>query len=151
MSDISVDIDVDKNDIDKSDIDKNNVDKIITFDDKPHNGDKNDIDKSDIDKNNVDKIFTFDDYKPHEGKPITNMEVSPEGNYLVTYSKDDLSFVGWNIEDLDEGQIKLDNTILIERIRNDNINVDSLCVSDDKKLVCTYSYNNHSDRNYDGK
>jgi hypothetical protein len=128
MSDISVDIDVDKID----------------------------IDKSDIDKNNVDKIFTFDDYKPHEGKTITNMEVSPKGKYIVTFSKEDLSFAGWNVEDLDMGQIKLDNTIQEVRIDNKYVGFDnktiqdagikSLCVSDDKKLVYTYGWDK-----YDGK
>jgi WD40 repeat protein len=159
MSDISVDIEVDKIDIDKSDIDKNNVDKIFTFDDKPHNGDKIDIDKSDIDKNNDDKIFIFDD-KSHNGKPITNIEVSPKGKYLVTFSKEDLSFVGWNVVDLDKGQIELDNTI--QEVRIDNINVKSidtirdygirsLCVSDDKKLVYIYGYNWYIGQNNEGK
>jgi WD40 repeat protein len=97
----------------------------------------------DVGKNDDDKIFTFDD-KPHNGKPITNIEVSPKGKYLVTYSHYDHSFVGWNVEVLDKEQIKLDNTI--QEVRIDNIYVKSLCVSDDKKLVYTYDYNQ-----YDGK
>jgi hypothetical protein len=129
MNDISVDIDVDKIDIDKSDIDKNNVDKIFIFDDEPHNG-----------------------------KPITNIEVSPKGKYLVTFSKEDLSFVGWNVEDLDKGQIKLDNTIQIDNINVgsdkktiQDVGINSLCVSDDKKLVYTYPYNFDSRRDNEGK
>uniref|UniRef100_U9TV21 Uncharacterized protein n=1 Tax=Rhizophagus irregularis (strain DAOM 181602 / DAOM 197198 / MUCL 43194) TaxID=747089 RepID=U9TV21_RHIID len=32
---------------------------------------------------------------PHNGKPITKIEISPQSRYIVTYSQEDKSFVGW--------------------------------------------------------
>ncbi|CAB4424364.1 unnamed protein product [Rhizophagus irregularis] len=32
---------------------------------------------------------------PHNGKPITKIEISPQSRYIVTYSREDKSFVGW--------------------------------------------------------
>ncbi|RGB28686.1 hypothetical protein C1646_767546 [Rhizophagus diaphanus] len=112
-------INVDKNDVDKIDVDKIDVDKI-------------DFDKIDVDKNDVDKIFTFDD-EPHNGKPITIIEISPKETYLITYSEEDCSVVGWNVEDMDKIQLKFDQTIRIDEYSKYGIK--SLCVSDDKKLA----------------
>ncbi|PKY49188.1 hypothetical protein RhiirA4_545119 [Rhizophagus irregularis] len=69
-----------------------------------------DVDKNDVDEN--DGIFTFDDVddKPHNGKPITRIETSPNENYLITYSEEDRSIVGWNVEDIDKVQLKFDKT-----------------------------------------
>ncbi|PKK70265.1 hypothetical protein RhiirC2_779955, partial [Rhizophagus irregularis] len=90
MSDISVEINDDKIDVDKIDVDRIDVDRIDV--------DKND-DKiftfDDIDDINDDKLFTFDDGR-HKGKPITMIEISPNEEYLITYSKEDCSIVGWN-------------------------------------------------------
>src|SRR6266498_2877819 len=36
--------------------------------------------------------------KPHNGKTISDIAVSPKGIYVVTYSEDDKSIVGWNID-----------------------------------------------------
>ncbi|PKY30787.1 hypothetical protein RhiirB3_448053, partial [Rhizophagus irregularis] len=49
------------------------------------------VDKIDVDKIDVDKIFIFDDepHKPHNGKPITMIEISPNEKYLITYSEED--------------------------------------------------------------
>ncbi|GES83324.1 hypothetical protein GLOIN_2v1874127 [Rhizophagus clarus] len=77
------------------------------------------------DKNN-------DTEKPHNGKPITMTEISPKGEYLVTYSVEDKSVVGWNV--LDKGQLKLDNCDTIE-LKDD---VYKICVSDDKIFACIY-------------
>ncbi|CAB4426456.1 unnamed protein product [Rhizophagus irregularis] len=76
----------------------------------------------------VDKIFTFDD-EPHNGKPITMIEISPNENYFITYSERDSSIVGWNVEDIDKVQLKFDKTVKI------NHGIKSLCVSDNKKLA----------------
>ncbi|PKY59357.1 hypothetical protein RhiirA4_482026, partial [Rhizophagus irregularis] len=114
-----IEIDVDKIEID---VDKND-DKIFTFDD--------------IDDINDDKIFTFDDER-HNGKPITRIEISPNGNYLITYSEKDRSIVGWNVEDKDKVQLKFDKTV---KINEDNKHkIKNLCVSDDKKLAYGYKY-----------
>jgi hypothetical protein len=76
------------------------------------------------------------DDKPHNGRPITKMEVSPKGQYLVTYSEEDHSIVGWNVKDIDEGQLKLDISVKI----SDKINqINQIRVSDDKKLVYIYN------------
>ncbi|PKY60008.1 hypothetical protein RhiirA4_483241, partial [Rhizophagus irregularis] len=92
----------------------------------------------DFDKNDDDKIFTFDN-KSHNGEPITNIEISANEKYLITYSKEDRSIVGWNVEDIDKVQLKLDKTV---KINEDEI--ESLCVSDDKKLA----YITYTDRKY---
>ncbi|GET53665.1 hypothetical protein GLOIN_2v1729118 [Rhizophagus irregularis DAOM 181602=DAOM 197198] len=107
-------------DADKIDINNIDVDKILTSDD---------ID----DKNDVDKIFTFDDIndEPHNGKPIIIIEISPKENYLITYSKEDRSIAGWNVEDMDKVQLKFDQTVKI----NEDKGIRSSCVSDDKKLA----------------
>ncbi|EXX66834.1 hypothetical protein GLOIN_2v75200 [Rhizophagus irregularis DAOM 181602=DAOM 197198] len=101
--------------------------------------DKNDVDVNDVDKNDVDKIFTFDDVddKPHNGKPITRIETSPNENYLITYSEEDRSIVGWNVENIDKVQLKFDKTIKI------GYGTISLCVSDDKKLCRIYDYDKY--------
>ncbi|PKY22083.1 hypothetical protein RhiirB3_435900, partial [Rhizophagus irregularis] len=93
--------------------------------------DKIDVDKIDVDKND-DKIFTSDN-ELHNGKPITLIEISPNEKYLITYSKEDESFVGWNVEDKDKVQLKFDQTVKINKdIRYE---ITNLCVSDDKKLA----------------
>uniref|UniRef100_U9SXG5 Ion transport domain-containing protein n=1 Tax=Rhizophagus irregularis (strain DAOM 181602 / DAOM 197198 / MUCL 43194) TaxID=747089 RepID=U9SXG5_RHIID len=68
--------------------------------------------------------------KPHNGKLVTKIEVSPNEKYLVTYSKDDHSIVGWNIESKDKSQLKLDKTFKL----SDMILL-QMCVSDNKKLA----------------
>jgi hypothetical protein len=124
-------IDVDKNDVDKIDFDKIDVGKI--------DFDEIDIDKNDkIDIDDVDKIFTFDDIDdvPHNGKLITTIEISPNENYLVTYSEEDRSVVGWNVEVIEKVQLKFHQTV---KVNEDYII--SLCVSDDKKLAyIDYAY-----------
>ncbi|PKY62623.1 hypothetical protein RhiirA4_413130 [Rhizophagus irregularis] len=106
-----------------------------------------DNDENDVDKNDVDKIFTFDDER-HNGKPITRIEISPNGNYLITYSEEDGSIVGWNVEDKDKVQLKFDQTVEIdegdEDFKDDDdediiYEIKSLCVSDDKKLCRIYN------------
>jgi WD40 repeat protein len=88
--------------------------------------DKNDIDKiNNIDKDNIDTD------KFHNGQPITKLEVSPKGNYLVTYSKDNCSIVGWNVWNVEEA-VKL----------NEILELRQMCISDDKKLAYI---------NYEGK
>ena len=98
-----------------------------------------DVDKNDVDKIDVDKIFTFDDGQ-HNGKPITMIEISPNENYLITYSKEDSSIVGWNVEDMDKVQLKFHQTVKINKEDNKD-EIESLCVSDDNKLAyISYKY-----------
>jgi hypothetical protein len=118
--DFFVDID-DKIDTDKTD----NIDQV---------DDKIDIDKTD-DIDYFDKDI-IDNDKPHNGKPITKIEVSPDESYLVTYSEEDLSIVGWNVEE----RLKQESSIEVSN------GVGLICVSNDKKLVYI-----DEDRKYLGK
>ncbi|PKK61831.1 hypothetical protein RhiirC2_815988 [Rhizophagus irregularis] len=128
-----VEIEVDKIDVDKIDVDKIEVDKIK-------------VDKIEVDKND-DKIFTFDN-KSHDGKPITRIEISPNEKYLITYSKEDSSIVGWNVEDIDKVQLKFDQIVKFKVDNEDNkYEIKSLYVSDDKKLAYINGYVNIIDMN----
>jgi WD40 repeat protein len=94
-----------------------------------------DVDKIDVDKNVVDKFFTFDD-KRHNGKPITMIEISPKEKYLITYSEEDGSIIGWNVEDIDKVQLKFHQAVKTNEDDKDcQYEIKSLCVSDDKKLA----------------
>ncbi|UZO01442.1 uncharacterized protein OCT59_012541 [Rhizophagus irregularis] len=130
MSDNSV---IEINDIDK--IDKIDVDKIDV--------DKIDFDKIDVDENDVDKIFTFDDIddERHNSKSIIMIEISPSENYLITYSKEDRSIIGWNVKNIDKVQLKFHQTVKIDE--KDKCEIKSLCVSDDKKLAYIIRYYNN--------
>lgn len=81
------------------------------------------------------KIDVHND-KPHNGKLITKIEASPKEKYFVTYSKEDNSIVGWDIEDKDGSPLKLDKVVDLSDIKEETLY--QLCVSDDKKLVCRY-------------
>ncbi|GET00337.1 hypothetical protein GLOIN_2v1839719 [Rhizophagus clarus] len=81
----------------------------------------------------MDEIFVKIDNKsdkPHNGKLITKIEVSPNEKYFVTYSEGDHSIIGWNVDDVDEGQFKSDRRIGISVG-----DIQQICVSDDKKLA----------------
>ncbi|GBB86178.1 hypothetical protein RclHR1_12620005 [Rhizophagus clarus] len=90
-----------------------------------------------IDKTNIDKIdIDFDIDKSHNGSSITLIEISPNGKYLVSYSKEDNLIIGWNVEIKNEIPLKLDKKFSL----NDKIDeIDKICVSDNKKLVCLYN------------
>src|ERR1044072_5911551 len=92
-------------------------------------------------------------YIPHNGKPITKLEVSPNGEYLVTYSEKDHSIVGWNVnpDDNQDDEIEKESPDEIQRIDegqlepagtpvevNEYMTISQLCVSDDKKLGYIY-------------
>ncbi|RGB36672.1 hypothetical protein C1646_757826 [Rhizophagus diaphanus] len=48
------------------------------------------------------------------------IEISPNEKYLITYSKEDSSIVGWNVEDMDKIQLKFDQTFKINENNEDN-------------------------------
>ncbi|PKY17653.1 hypothetical protein RhiirB3_468093, partial [Rhizophagus irregularis] len=89
-------------------------------------------------------VEEFADHQLYGAKPVPTLEtliylwtvcaiteeVSPNEKYFVTYSEEDHSIVGWNIDDINEGQLKSDCHI---RIPNDNIR--QIYISDDKKLA----------------
>ncbi|PKK74639.1 hypothetical protein RhiirC2_738419, partial [Rhizophagus irregularis] len=65
----------------------------------------NEIDFDKVDLTNKDKI---DSDKAHNSLPITEIEVSPNEKYLVTYSQEDRSIVGWEITN---GQLKPESRV----------------------------------------
>ncbi|GET04866.1 hypothetical protein GLOIN_2v1874127 [Rhizophagus clarus] len=87
--------------------------------------------KNGIDETGIDKPHNDNDKPPHKGKHISRIEVSPNEKYVVTYSKEDNSIVGWKV--VDEGQLKSEFTHEIEQ----ESKLEQLCVSDDKKLAYT--------------
>ncbi|PKY40017.1 hypothetical protein RhiirA4_530048 [Rhizophagus irregularis] len=75
------------------------------------------------------------------------IEISPNEKYLITYSIPDDSIVGWNVEDKDKVQLKFDQTVEVVEDNEDNdysknneYEIKSLCVSDDKKLAYIRRY-----------
>jgi WD40 repeat protein len=71
--------------------------------------------------------------KPHKGRSVTKIEVSPNGNYLVTYSEKDHSIIGWNVNEIDEGRLEPDFTV-----KTSNKLVSQICVSNDMRLAYIY-------------
>ncbi|POG77193.1 hypothetical protein GLOIN_2v1871629 [Rhizophagus irregularis DAOM 181602=DAOM 197198] len=69
---------------------------------------------NETDENNIND--TKDTDEPHNGNPITKINLSSNEKYFVTYSKVDSSIICWNVEN-----VKFSATYM--------------CVSDDKKLV----------------
>lgn len=68
----------------------------------------------------------FKNSPPHKGKRINMMEISNNGKCLVTYSEEDKSVVGWDV-DLDDmicspkSEIKVNPEIYHMRVSNGNI------------------------------
>ncbi|PKY50974.1 hypothetical protein RhiirA4_467762 [Rhizophagus irregularis] len=98
---------------------------------------KSDID---IDKPHNDKLLNNN---PHNDKPVTKIEISPNEKYLVTYSPEDNSIAGWNVK----YSLKLDNILDLSdrnvQIKRDLTNDESesnktlyqISVSDDKEVA----------------
>uniref|UniRef100_U9US43 Ion transport domain-containing protein n=1 Tax=Rhizophagus irregularis (strain DAOM 181602 / DAOM 197198 / MUCL 43194) TaxID=747089 RepID=U9US43_RHIID len=107
-------------------------DKIsIKVDDDISNDLKDEINK--IDENDIiNDDSDIDINKPaYIDKPI--IKVSPNGEYLVVYNPEDHSIVGWNVKDIEEGQLtKSDAPVKV------NDSIDQISVSDDKKLAYTF-------------
>ncbi|CAG8466075.1 467_t:CDS:10 [Funneliformis caledonium] len=84
---------------------------------------------------------------PHNGEPISMMEISPNGKYLVTYSEVDKTIVVWNVEnikDIIEGE-DLKGKHLINYYKHELVetsrSIFHICVSDEKILA--YINNNY--------
>lgn len=87
---------------------------------------------------NIEIAIETEKPKAHNSKPITRIEVSPNEIYLVTYSQEDRSIVGWNV--VDEGKLMPDHTVKLSDIsKKEPLNLDQICVSDDKRLACIYN------------
>src|SRR5687767_197218 len=73
---------------------KENIDVVVINDHNPPNGTKTTTDERNM---------------AHQGKEISMVAVSPDGEYVVTYSKDDKSIFGWNVDKLDSKVTPLSN------------------------------------------
>jgi hypothetical protein len=108
-------------------------DKIsIKVDDDISNDLKDEINKIDNGNDIINDYNDNDINKPaYIDKPI--IKVSPNGEYLVVYNPDHYSIVGWNVKDIEEGQLtKSDDPVKV------NDSIDQISVSDDKKLAYTF-------------
>lgn len=77
----------------------------------------------------------------HNGKPITLIEVSPNEDYLVTYSKEDKSIIGWNVKGVNEGKkCYSDNDVQIS-----DVNLRQICISDNQILAYIYNDNDNDE------
>lgn len=91
-----------------------------------------------IDKTIKNDKIDVDIDKPHNGKQINMIEVSPNGSYLVTYSPEDDSIIGWNVKDIDDmddmdgGQLKPEPN---HHHIDNNVKLTQLSVSDDKEIA----------------
>ncbi|SRR6266542_2363175 len=91
--------------------------------------------------------MSFDQNIPHGGKKIYYLAVSPNGTYVVTYSKDDKSIVGWIIDksDIETAAIGVEEDPDPEV---DPLNVEEdVCdikVSDNKVVFCQHNQANIS-------
>src|SRR6266540_1288346 len=47
---------------------------------------------------------------PHNGKPINKIAISPQSKYVLTYSQEEKSFVGWLVND-DSGPLTIDEDV----------------------------------------
>ena len=91
--------------------------------------------------------------QPHNGSPISWIEVSQNIKYLVSYSEDDDSIVGWEIKNnkLDEKD-KNDEKVEEEKIKFKSIinkvgRVLRMCISNDNILAYTYLSKNYFGEN----
>ncbi|GBB94814.1 hypothetical protein RclHR1_02420001 [Rhizophagus clarus] len=104
-------------------------DEIIQIDDKH---DKHDIDNEIVSHN------PRDPHNAHNGKEISHVSLSPNGKYIVTYSKDDKSFEGWIVKD---SKLILDPQTNIYKSKEYLIYLHAITVND-KKIVCYTGYTN---------
>jgi len=58
------------------------------------------------------------------------IEISPNGKYLVTYSEQDRTIVGWDIEYIKKGK----------KVIKEFADISHVCVSDEKILAYIYNY-----------
>ncbi|CAG8438891.1 8345_t:CDS:10 [Funneliformis caledonium] len=77
--------------------------------------------------------------KPHNGKPITMMEVSPNAKYIVTYSEEDQTIVWWDAG-IEKGKLEPikpaeREQFHILRIEDEEEKIVQMCISDNKELV----------------
>ncbi|RGB43145.1 hypothetical protein C1646_750207 [Rhizophagus diaphanus] len=80
---------------------------------------------NETDKNNIND--TEDTDEPHNGNPIN---LSSNGEYLVTYSKVDSSIICWNVENVNENQLKSEFSVKLST--DGNVTSDLICTRNEK-------------------
>src|ERR1043165_5409385 len=83
---------------------------------------------------NINNLHNDENKPSYNGSLIGLMEVSPNGSYLVTYSEEDKTIVGWKFDE--SGNFKPDHTTKADH------DVHHLRVSDKKILAYTYNVHN---------
>ncbi|CAI2172492.1 19542_t:CDS:2 [Funneliformis geosporum] len=82
---------------------------------------------------------TYRRKRPHDGKPITMIESSPNGEFIVTYSEKDNTVVGWNVGNevgiLEPIKDKEDDSHIIHIEHNKEKKIVRMCVSNEKILA----------------
>jgi WD40 repeat protein len=106
------------------------------------------MDEISVKIDDIDNKYDIDDDEPdepHNGQPITKIEVSPNEKYLVTYSEEDDSFVVWDVENNDESQLKPINSLQVC-----DKGITQICVSDEIKFVyiCGFAGNRQISKHY---
>ncbi|CAG8517942.1 14194_t:CDS:2 [Funneliformis mosseae] len=71
--------------------------------------------------------------------------MSPNAKYIVGYGLDNECFVGWNIQDINEGKLELDDTVKPYRYDLKNRSIFNLSVSDEKIVAFTLYKNSELD------
>src|ERR1051325_8834476 len=76
----------------------------------------------------------------HNGNEITSVSVSPNGTYVVTYSKKDRSLEGWIVSEDDGSKwIPFERDGITLKIKG-LYEISSYAVNDDKTVLCDYRY-----------
>src|SRR5438874_1837519 len=86
----------------------------------------------------MDSNIKIEIERPHNGREITRIAISPQSKYVVTYSQEDKSFVGWHTNKGDSKPLILDDKVqppYEHELLNSDFNVS------DKKIIM-YEDNN---------
>ena len=84
--------------------------------------------------------------QPHKGKSISKVEISQNREYLVTYSEDDNSIVGWKFIYTEKGQDGNIIPFIGPKSRINNVGrVLRMCVSKDNILAYIYVNDHDND------
>jgi hypothetical protein len=146
---------IEKNEIDREIDNKIGKDEIYKDESNKDESNKDEFNEDEFneDEFNEDE-FNEDEFnkefnkgKPHNGNPISMVEISQERKYLVTYSKDDDSIVRWEIGEGEGDKSTNGDDIkqVIEPISkiNDVNHIFHMCVSDtNDKYILAYIYAN---------
>jgi hypothetical protein len=92
-------------------------------------------DKDDVD-NKIAPHNSHNPRDPHNGKKVSLISLSPNGKYVVTYSKDDNSIEGWIVNDL---ELILDPEANAYKLPEESKNFYAIKVND-SKIGCYIEY-----------